>query len=639
MSDLDELKKLVELEKEGKGQEGVKLLSRGGFDIIDPKVWDKVLISTIKKLHPEKFYIFEFSRGIDPKYLTFFKISKEKIYERCFELIFTARPEIKEAMIIHIKCNFFNRLKRNQKRKKKNDHFVAEKVMRSIYSKDIFHYIRRGFNYGYLSETVKIPVYSINNSRNLGLSKLQKYFRVEIYKALGYYNSMVLSKINKEVKETMKILHPKLYAKVLKVCASQEEVKEEVLRNYEDNTWWPRGIEDWRIRFLVAGLSARVSYRMIKTYQRVVEKLKKHSYEEIVSLKESEVVSIIRPLGLINLRMRFWRSAINFISGVEKMKLNIIELSNDELISLIRKEVEGVDYHLAQCCALYLKGYHSGIIPVDSGMVKTFAPCLGFPIPSGVYGYEVLRKELEELSRTIDCSKIATTTGYQSLTLPQDRSLTWWLHLVLIYYKRIFCNRRDPKSCPLKREFLLKEFIGQMCDKNNPQMGGIKRIIFEGIEGAGKTTMAEMFSKIGFRKLHGKYHPEIEDLYSFYNDVLEKNRNQRLVFDRSFISELVYGPTLRKKSRLSTRQLKQLLGKLKSQQSLLVYLYAPLETLLERKKDKTIPVEYYPLLIKEYEKVLKVVEIFIPVLRINTGENDPKEIFHLIAGFEFPKKF
>lgn len=440
----------------------------------------------------------------------------------------------------------------------------------------------------------------------------------------------------------MKILEVKLYTEVLKVCASQEEVKKEVLRNYEDNTWWPRVIEDWRIRFLVAGLSARVSYRMIKTYQGVIETLRKYRYEEIATMPEKDFVSIIKPLGLSKLRVKFWQSAVNFIKRIEKGELNIDDLSNEELISLIRKEVKGADYHLAQCCTLYLRGYHSGVIPVDSGMVKTLAPCLGFPAPSGVYGYEVLRKELEELSRTIDCSKIATTTGYQSLTLSQDRPLTWWLHLVLIYYKRIFCNRCDPKSCPLKREFLLKESVGQMCDKNNPQMGGIKRIIFEGIDGAGKTTMAEMFAKIGFRKLHGKYHPEIEDLYSFYNDVLEKNRNQRLVFDRSFISELVYGPILRKKSRLPTRQLKQLLGKLKNQQSLLVYLYAPLETLLERKKDKTIPVEYYPPLIKEYEKVLKVVETFIPVVRINTEENDPKEIFHLIAGiagFEFPKKF
>lgn len=196
VSDLDELKRLVELEKKGKGQGGIKLLSCGGFDIIDPKVWDKVLISTIKKLHPRKFYIFEFSRGIDSKYLTFFKISKEKIYKRYFNLVFNANFEIKKTMIIHIKCNFSKRLKRNQKRKKKNDHFVAEKVMRSIYSKDIFHYTHKGFNYGYLSETVKIPVYSINNSRDLEFSELQKYFRVEMYKALNYYNSIVLSKID-----------------------------------------------------------------------------------------------------------------------------------------------------------------------------------------------------------------------------------------------------------------------------------------------------------------------------------------------------------------------------------------------------------------------------------------------------------
>lgn len=437
----------------------------------------------------------------------------------------------------------------------------------------------------------------------------------------------------------MRILDPTKYSKVLEICASQEEVREEVLKNYENNMWWPRGVKDWRVRFLIAGLSARVSYRMIKTYQGVIEKLREYSYEEIASMPEREFVSIIRPLGLINLRRKFWQSVVNFIKRIEGGELDLNALSNDELISLIRKDIEGTDYHLAQCCTLYLRGYHSGIIPVDSGMVKTLGPCLGFPVPRGVHGYEVLRKELEELSRKIDCSKIARAAGYQSLTLLENRPLTWWMHLVLIYYKRLFCNRGDPKSCPFKKECLLREFLGEMCSKNRPQIGGIKRVIFEGIDGAGKTTMAEMFSKIGFQKFHARYHPEISELYSFYyNEILEKSENQRMVLDRSFISEMVYGPILRGKSRLSITQFKRLLEKLRNQHTLLVYLYTPLEILLKRKKDKAIPVEHYPLLSKEYEKVLKIVKPFMPVLWINSEKSDPNEIFHLIAGFRFPEK-
>lgn len=191
LTDLDELKKLAELEKKNKIFNRIKLFSSGGFDIIDPKIWDEILISTAKKIFPGKFYIFEFSRGLDPKYSTLFKLSKYEIYNCCFQLIFRTKPEIKfrNALIIHVKCNFSTRIKRNQERKKKNRHFVSKKVMKNIYSEDIFHYVPYGFNYGYFDELLKIPVYSIDNSKELILSKRKKYFRIELYKALNFYNS------------------------------------------------------------------------------------------------------------------------------------------------------------------------------------------------------------------------------------------------------------------------------------------------------------------------------------------------------------------------------------------------------------------------------------------------------------------
>jgi len=151
----------------------------------------------------------------------------------------------------------------------------------------------------------------------------------------------------------MRILDPEKYSKILEICASQEKVRGEVLKNHEDNMWWPRSIKDWRIRFLVAGLSARINYRMIKTYRRVIEKLKRYSYESIASMRREEFVFIIKPLGLTNLRVKFWQSTIKFIEKIEKEKIKISDFSNDELIRLIRREVEGADYHLAQCCALF----------------------------------------------------------------------------------------------------------------------------------------------------------------------------------------------------------------------------------------------------------------------------------------------
>jgi len=190
ISDLDELKKLAELEKENKSQNKFKFFPSGGFDILDPKIWDDILILTAKKVLPEEFYIFEFSRGIDPKYLTIFGISEEEVYERCFKLFFQTKPEIKieDTLIIHVKCDFSNRLKRNRRRKKENKHFVAQKVMENVYSKDIFHFIPTGPNFGYFNETMKILTYSIDNSKELPLKDRKKYFKIEIYNALNIHN-------------------------------------------------------------------------------------------------------------------------------------------------------------------------------------------------------------------------------------------------------------------------------------------------------------------------------------------------------------------------------------------------------------------------------------------------------------------
>ena len=73
--------------------------------------------------------------------------------------------------------------------------------------------------------------------------------------------------------------------RILAICSSDESVKEEVVKNHDNNLWWPTDIADKRMRLLIAGLSTRISYNMIATYQQVVAKLNKHSYEEIIKME------------------------------------------------------------------------------------------------------------------------------------------------------------------------------------------------------------------------------------------------------------------------------------------------------------------------------------------------------------------
>jgi len=95
---------------------------------------------------------------------------------------------------------------------------------------------------------------------------------------------------------------------------------------------------------------------------------------------------------------------------------------------------------------------------------------------------------------------------------------------------------------------------------------------------------------------------------------------------------------LGRSSRLSIEQFEKLLETLKTQKSILAYLYAPLEIISTRKELTVVLKENYSKLIKEYEEVLKIVEKYIPVIRIHSGKTDPRQIFSSIIGFEFPEE-
>jgi hypothetical protein len=68
---------------------------------------------------------------------------------------------------------------------------------------------------------------------------------------------------------------------------------------------------------------------------------------------------------------------------------------------------------------------------------------------------------------------IATDMGYKrELTLPDGTPPTWWVHLVLIYFKRQFCNQHHPSSCLFRNHPLLRGQIGTMCDRHGPRLHG-----------------------------------------------------------------------------------------------------------------------------------------------------------------------
>lgn len=243
------------------------------------------------------------------------------------------------------------------------------------------------------------------------------------------------------------------FKKIIDICSKQEEVRSAVIKNHNNNLWWPLEVEDYRKRLLIAGLSTSISYNMIDSYRKVINNLNSYTYEQIKNMKKDEIINIIKGLGLSSTRYKYLTSMINFI---EKYDKEIRELSNDELIKLIADNVSGASYKVAQCCVLYVRGYYSGIMPVDSGMKDVELPCLGFEQYKNALGHDILRKKLETLVKDNNMEKIIKQNGYKELKVENYENATWFCHLVLIYYKRYFCNKHNPENCPLKDYFKIK---------------------------------------------------------------------------------------------------------------------------------------------------------------------------------------
>jgi hypothetical protein len=229
------------------------------------------------------------------------------------------------------------------------------------------------------------------------------------------------------------------------VAAQQDQVKAAVEANHDDNHWWPAYVSDWRVRMAAAGWSSRISYRMVHTYAAVVKAADTLGWYDLVALSDDQLTAVVRPLGLIGTRVGYLRSLEEFVSsGVDVHAPDI-----DQLIEAFARQVSGASYKIAQCAVLYARGYHCGVIPVDSGMVTKLAPCLGIALDTGPKAHEQMRLLLQQCATTHadNYRDLIDTYGYQA-TVPDDAVPTWWLHLVLIYFKRLFLNRpTSPRLC------------------------------------------------------------------------------------------------------------------------------------------------------------------------------------------------
>ncbi|QMU67266.1 hypothetical protein [Streptacidiphilus sp. P02-A3a] len=233
-------------------------------------------------------------------------------------------------------------------------------------------------------------------------------------------------------------------------AAGLPDVRAAVEANHDENRWWPTSISDPRVRMLAAGWSTRVSYRMVETYARVIASADAQGFDSLIAAEDAELASLARPIGLPQARIDYLRSLAELLRSWDKEGVDPTAdtVDSDDLVADFAERVRGASYKVAQCALLTARGYHCGIIPVDSGMVTRLAPALGLALPSGSAAHERMRHVLEAAvhARSADFRALIAEHGYR-VTIPDGVEPTWWVHLVLIYFKRLYLNGPAPQVC------------------------------------------------------------------------------------------------------------------------------------------------------------------------------------------------
>lgn len=151
-------------------------------------------------------------------------------------------------------------------------------------------------------------------------------------------------------------------------------------------------------------------------------------------------------------------------------------------------------------------------------------------------------------------------------------------------------------------------------------------IIIEGLDGTGKTTLANYLLNKNYILINNNLTSESH--YDKYVNII-KTSDINSVSDRSFISEMVYGKVLSGTTKLSEEEFINLVKLYSEYETKIIYLYASKKILLERRKDdfkdSKVIFHLYQELMDEFERRLDYISAYIDVFSINTGEKNCKQ--------------
>jgi predicted ATPase len=150
-------------------------------------------------------------------------------------------------------------------------------------------------------------------------------------------------------------------------------------------------------------------------------------------------------------------------------------------------------------------------------------------------------------------------------------------------------------------------------------------IVLEGCDGTGKTTLAAALSaERAYNVVHSGRTPDDTDLADRYETIL--NFPGRLILDRSFISELVYGPLDHGQSRLALSGAVRLTRRVAERGGVLVHLTGRPDIIIARLQARDGPapsVDRVRALIDVYHSTFAVLSGIAPIVTADTTAPKP----------------
>lgn len=152
------------------------------YQIGHPSVWDDIMVRLGKSLEHDQKYILEFARGHRDIYLTEHNIRPEDVYPKALSCLLSSMPKTlrQSAAIVHLTCNFDERFKRNDIRRKTTGQELPDSVLCDVFKKDNFETAQATqdviSHYSTQVDGLEIPTVTIRNDRQRDPKGIEIFF-------------------------------------------------------------------------------------------------------------------------------------------------------------------------------------------------------------------------------------------------------------------------------------------------------------------------------------------------------------------------------------------------------------------------------------------------------------------------------